>query len=113
MIYGIKLMFHIPHFAFVDGVLIGIDYTSFKEMLSERFVKIGVSSWYSSLVKGIYKGREYDEEILTVYCVDDIDTAIINEFITGVSMFHHELRQEYYAYEKDDILVTIKIGEQK
>ena len=37
-------MFHIPHFAFVGGIFIGIDYTLFKEMLSERFAKIGASS---------------------------------------------------------------------
>ena len=109
MVYDKKLVLHIPHFAWIDLNLIEVNHVSFKEALYKGFEQIGVSSWYSTMVNGAYKGREYEEENLTIYCDSIVVNDIISEFLDIVRMHHFELRQELYAYELGNELVTVEV----
>lgn len=97
--YGTKLVLHIPHFKWQDGRLVAIDYAGFKGLLEEGLAKSGAESWYCSMVRANYRGREYDEELITVF-VDSVSAdSVVRVFKEAVSQKAHELQQEAYAYE--------------
>lgn len=67
MQYNTKLVLHIPCMAWDNG-LVEIDYKAFKNILLERLAEVGADSLYSIPAEGTYKGRVYDEILLTVFC---------------------------------------------
>ena len=102
--YKEKLVLHIPHYAWENEQLVKIDYASFKEYLYEQLKEIGLISWYSADARGYYKGREYDEELLTVFCDEPMRDTIIEVFERTYFDLRDLMRQEAFAYECDGTL---------
>ena len=110
MVYTEKLVLYVPCYAWDGEKLIGIDYRSFKADLYMAFEQIGLVSWSCQTSKGVFKGREYDQETLTIFSEEVLKSNIIAEFKRLLKIYHGELRQEAYAYEDNDSLVIIEGG---
>jgi hypothetical protein len=94
-----KLALHIPHFAWEDGKLIDIEYDRLKDRLSEKLCELGIDGWFSVPATGYYKGRAYEQEILTVFCNDQQKEAVIEAFRNSYFELKDVMRQEAFAYE--------------
>jgi hypothetical protein len=101
--YTSKLVFHIPHYAWENESLVEVDYKSFKKNFCGRLLDEGFTSWCTTSARGYYKGREAEEELLTLFCNDNAEAAI-SAFKTAVSESKSILRQEEYAYEHNGVL---------
>jgi len=110
MIYTEKLVLYVPCYAWDGEILIGIDYRSFKADLYKAFEQIGLVSWSCQTSKGVFKGREYNQEVLTIFSEEVLKSNIISEFRRLLKIYHGELRQEAYAYEDNNSLVIIEGG---
>jgi len=110
MIYTEKLVLYVPCYAWDGEKLIGIDYRSFKADLYKAFEQIGLVSWSCQTSKGVFKGREYNQEVLTIFSEEVLKSNIISEFRRLLKIYHGELRQEAYAYEDNNSLVIIEGG---
>lgn len=105
MDYNAKLTFHIPCAAWSNG-LIEINYKAFKQYLLEGLAAIGLTSLYSVQAKGYYKGREYDEILLTVFCKEQDCDAAAEVFRQTFRVHNDLMRQEAFAYECNGVLVV-------
>ena len=110
MVYTEKLVLYVPCYAWDGEKLIDIDYRSFEVDLYEAFEQIGLVSWSCQHSRGVFKGREYDQETLTIFSDETLKSNIIAEFKRLLKIYHSELRQEAYAYEDNNSLVIIEGG---
>ena len=107
--YRVKLVLHIPHYAWENDQLVKIDYTYFKEYLYKQFEEIGLMSWYSTDARGYYKGREFAEELLTVFCHKEIRDVVIDVFRRTYFELRAVMRQEAFAYECSGVLYVVAL----
>lgn len=105
MEYKTKLVFHIPCAAWNNG-LIAVNYNAFKQALIKAFAEIGLTSLYSVTVKGYYKGREYDEILLTVFSNLRGANAAVNAFRKCFEEHNDMMKQEAFAFERDGVLTV-------
>ena len=109
MVYTNKLVLHIPHYAWENEQLIKINYEHFKQKLYNDLMQAGVDSWYTTAAKGFYKGRGYDEELLTVFCDENVLT-IVDIFVQSYIDAKY-MRQEAFAYECNGVLIVVDLLE--
>ncbi len=106
MEYSEKLTLHIPHYKW-DGKLIPIDYLYFTQKIIGRLAEIGIDGCYSVAVTGYYKGRSYDEDLLTVYCKNDQVDKAVNIFRQSYGDTNDTMQQECFAYEYNDKMYVV------
>ncbi len=105
MEYKTKLVFHIPCATWNNG-LIPVNYNAFKQILLEAFAEIGLTSLYTVSAKGYYKGREYDEILLTVFSSLRGANAAVNAFRKCFKERNNLMKQEALAFERDGVLIV-------
>lgn len=105
MEYSVKLVFHIPCKAWDNG-LIDVDYNTFKQILLENLSAIGLVNSYTVSATGHYKGREYDELLLTVFCENQYKDKAIEIFRQAFHKHNDFMQQEAFAYEHNDTLTV-------
>lgn len=91
-----KISFHIPGFKYVEGKMLNIYLDDFKAALYNELKKVGIEAFYAEKAIGYYKGREYPQEIITVF-FDKED--VLGCFVHAVCCMRDSLNQEAYAYE--------------
>lgn len=91
-----KISFHIPGFKYVEGKMLNIYLDDFKAALYDELQKVGIEAFYAEKAMGYYKGREYPQEIITVF-FDKED--VLGCFVRTVYSMRESLKQEAYAYE--------------
>lgn len=62
-----KISFHIPGFKYIEGKMLNIYLDDFKAVLNKELEKVGIEAFYAVKAVGYYKGREYPQEIITVF----------------------------------------------
>lgn len=107
-----RVVFHIPHYAYVDGKPFGVYYEAFQRDLEEQLSKLGVSGWYYVEARGAYCGRNYREDLLIFLGESQIVQSVIDLFRQTVKLWDGELRQEQYCYELDNELVTFSVDKE-
>lgn len=103
-----KISFHIPGFKFVDGKMLNVYIGEFKEALSKELSAISVEAFFSEKAVGYYKGREYPQEIITVFYNDE---DVLSCFINAVSRMREALKQESFAYELNGTMYVYSADE--
>ena len=107
--YQTKLVLHIPHYAWENERLVKIDHASFKAYIGEQLTKVGIISWYTTMACGYYKGREFDEELLTVFCDESMKDDITEIFKHAYFDMRALMRQEAFAYECNGTLCITEL----
>lgn len=97
--YANRIAFHIPHYAWVEDKLVSIDYETFKKAVLEFLTEHKVNGAYSFPATGYYKGRKYDEEILTVYTDTSVMAEVTSSYGNLCDQFKAEMMQEAFAVE--------------
>lgn len=98
MEYNAKLVFHIPCKAWDNG-LTDIDYKAFKQILLNDLAAIGLTNSYTVSAAAYYKGREYEELLLTVFCENQYKDKAAETFRQAFRRHNDIMRQEAFAYE--------------
>lgn len=106
-VYRTKLVLHIPHYAWENEQLVEIDHARFKEYLYEQLTGMGLISWYSTDARGYYKGREFAEELLTIFCDESVKDEVTEVFCRTYFALREVMRQEAFAYECDGVLYVV------
>lgn len=106
MVYETKLVLHIPHFMWENGVLVEIDHGGFCEALCQRLNGEGVTDWYETWAHGRYKGRRYAQELWTVFCWAAEAEKILQAFRETFRAWNGALQQAAMAYERDGALIV-------
>lgn len=107
----VKMVFHIPHYAVAhNGSLIGVVYQDFKNEFTDMLSSNGVSRWYSADVSVTDAGNEFKEELLTVFCDEELDSVLSRGFLDKVCKYDKYLQQSEYLYERNDVLVSVRIA---
>lgn len=104
-----KLSFHIPHVAYVNEGFVPIPLQKFEENLGNKFLSINIAGWHVISTTGYYKGREYPQDILTVFCSYEQQTSVIESFKATIAEMHEVMNQEAYAYEHDGVLIILNM----
>ena len=91
-----QISFHIPGFKYIEGKMLNIYLDDFKALLNSELKKIGIEAFYAEKAVGYYKGREYPQEIISVF-FDKED--VLGCFARTVYSMRDSLNQEAYAYE--------------
>ncbi len=111
MEYGHKVSLHVPHYAW-DGRLKPINYKWFKYELVGALSDIGIDSCFSVAADGYYKGRGFEEEIITVFCNNAEE--VVKVMTETFKACNRVLHQEAFAYELDGRLYVVSLtGEEK
>lgn len=105
--YNTKLVLHIPRFAWENDRLVDIDYPQLKKRVFGRLITLGITGWYTTDSVGYYKGRGYDQELLTVFCAESEADAVIGAFREAFFETRDTMRQEAFAYERDGALIVV------
>ena len=91
-----KISFHIPGFKYIEGKMLNIYQDDFKAALNKELEKVGIEAFYAEKAVGYYKGREYPQEIITVFFNKE---DVLDCFARTVYSMRDSLKQEAYAYE--------------
>ena len=103
-----KISFHIPGFKYIEGKMLNIYLDDFKAVLNKELKKNGIEAFYALKAVGYYKGREYPQEIITVF-FDKED--VLGCFARTVYSMRDSLKQEAYAYELNGAMYIYKAEE--
>ena len=103
-----KISFHIPGFKYIEGKILNIYLDDFKAVLNKEFEKVGIEAFYALKAVGYYKGREYRQEIITVF-FDKED--VLGCFARTVYSMRDSLKQESYAYELNGTMYVYEAQE--
>ena len=90
-----KVVLHLPKFKYQEQLIAVYD-KPFREELFSKLREGGYDSWYLQSIMSTYEGREFGEDILTIY--GDAGT-IVEIFKDTVKNNHDELGQNSYVYE--------------
>ncbi len=102
------MILHIPHYKW-DGKLISIDYLSFTKRIISRLAETGIEGGYRIAAKGYFKGRSYDEDLLTVYCTDDQAEKVVSIFRQVYNEANDIMQQECFAYEHNGKMYVVSL----
>ena len=91
-----QISFHIPGFKYIEGKMLNIYLDDFKALLNSELKKVGIEAFYAEKAVGYYKGREYQQEIITVFFNKE---DVLGCFARTVYSMRDSLNQEAYAYE--------------
>lgn len=109
-IFETKLVLHIPHYAWINDEITKINYHLFKELLTRHLAMKNILAWNISLSTGCYKGRDYEQELLTVFCHADVAKDIIAIFYDVYNANNNIMHQESFAYEYNSKLIVVNLG---
>ncbi len=98
-----KFTVHIPHYRW-NGKPEPIDYQAFIRQLAEGLESLGIDSFYTTPATGYYKGRSYDETLLTLFCTADVADAVAGVIENLFRTNNHLLQQEAFAFERNGVL---------
>ena len=73
-----RISFHIPGFKYIEGKMLNIYLDDFKAVLNKELEKIGIEAFYAEKAVGYYKGREYPQEIITVFLIKKMFWAVLS-----------------------------------
>ena len=101
-----KFIIHIPCKKYVNGNLLDNGYDKCIDVMANKLADIGVHGWYLLDAQGYYKGRIYGEKLMVVFHSGD---EVAEVFKQTCNELDKELRQEAYAYEKDNELIVFMV----
>ena len=102
-----RLAFHIPEKAWRENRLEDINIDAEMGDLLRSLENAGASSFYVQKVTGYYKGRQYPERILVIFCDSASKaSALVDVFENWFLSHNSALRQEAFSYERDGTLVV-------
>lgn len=112
MIYGEKIIFHVPLYKIVDeNTIAETHYGGFKKELIDRLHSRGAIQIEEQTIKVFINGKKFDECLLVVTAADVCVHDYIKIFMNLVCKYDTDLAQDYYKYEIADNMVTVYIGE--
>ena len=103
-----KISFHIPGFKYIEGKMLNIYLDDFKAVLNKELEKVGIEAFYAVKAVGYYKGREYPQEIISVF-FDKED--VLGCFAHTVYSMRDSLSQKAYAYELNGTMYVYEAQE--
>ena len=103
-----KISFHIPGFKYIEGKMLNIYLDDFKAALYSELEKVGIEAFYAEKAVGYYKGREYPQEIITVFFANE---DVLGCFARTVYSMRESLKQEAYAYELNGTMYVYEAEE--
>lgn len=102
-----RLAFHIPEKAWRENRLEDIDIDVEMGDLLCGLENAGASSFYIQKVAGYYKGRQYPERILVIFCDSANEASALADVFESWFLSHNgALRQEAFFYERNGTLVV-------
>lgn len=105
-----KHVIHIPLHKFEDKTLKKIYISQPLEKLDKMLQEEGYTSYYKTKVQGFYKGRSFDELLITIFSSEEDNRTGPDEiFIKWFKNNNHLLKQESFAYEEDNSLKIIEL----
>ena len=106
-VLDVKYVFHIPLYKFTQDRLSPLDGDEIITDLISKFSENGFDSLYMTEVKSCYRGRLYDEILVTLFTTGD---RAPEEIFEGWFWENNEiLEQEEFAYEKGDRMIIEKL----
>ena len=104
-----KYVFHIPCYKRKNNQIEKID-TKLVDKLIKTLNEYGFDSLYITKVTGYYKSRSFDEILITLFTEAEIETREPDHiFKTWYTTNHEQLKQESYAYEKNNTMIIEKV----
>lgn len=104
MILKDKYVLHIPCCKWDNGKYEPVDAAAVVDILGRKLSEYGIDSMYYDKTMGRYKGREYEQLLVTVFC-NEVDVGKIFLEICRES----DLQQEAYAYEYNGKLYVCEL----
>ncbi len=105
-----KCVCHIPLYKFIDDELILIDIDEILDDLIGQFSENGYDSLYMTKVKGVYKSREFDELLITIFTSSNQNKESPEIIFKKWFMENNDiLEQEAFAYEWNNSLFIEEI----
>ena len=102
-----RLAFHIPEKSWRENHLEDIDVDAEMSDLLRGLENAGASSFYVQKVTGYYKGRQYPERILVIFCDYESEAYALADVFENWFLSHNgALRQEAFSYERNGTLVV-------
>ncbi|WP_295723686.1 hypothetical protein [uncultured Methanobrevibacter sp.] len=110
-----KYVLHIPESKFIDNELIPLKTDDLIKDLIEKLNINGYENLYLSKIKGYYKGRSFDETVITIFIDRKRKKSTLPDeiFIEWFKKNNHTLKQESFAYEVDNSLYIEKLDTSK
>ena len=105
-----RLAFHIPEKAWRENRLEDINIDAEMGDLLRSLENAGASSFYVQKVTGYYKGRQYPERILVIFCDSASKaSALVDVFENWFLSHNSALRQEAFSYERNRELIVKQV----
>ena len=102
-----KLVLHIPEKAWRKNRLEDIDIDAEMGDLLGDLENAGASSFYIQKVTGYYKGRQYPERILVIFCDSASEASALADVFESWFLSHNSvLCQEAFSYERNRALIV-------
>ena len=111
MDFDSKLTFHLPRFNVDSEKVIALDYFGYREELLNAIQEFGDFYILSEIKKQIKDGKEFDVELITLYCNSEISTKLQNLFLEITLKHLDELQTKEFYLEKDDIFINVVVGD--
>lgn len=99
-----KYVLHIPCCKWINGKYEPVDAGAVVDAVAKRLAEQGIDAMYYEKSMGRYKGREYQQLLVTVFC-NGVDVGKIFLDICRNS----QLQQESYAYEYNGSLYVCEL----
>ena len=105
-----KLVFHLPKMKYQNGTLVDISeqiqtFTEeFSELLDQNHLD---SNFYAQIVTGYYQKRHYPEQLITLFCHDNIDSHHVILLFQKLLEKYCYLGQESIAVEQNTQLMIL------
>ena len=105
MILDTKYVLHIPTHKFEDEKVTRINMKKCIGDLESRLNQSGYHSFYKTEVEGHYKSRIFDEVLITIFTSSETEAKPDEIFSQWFKDNNKELKQESFAYEKNNELI--------
>lgn len=109
MILNLKYVLHIPTHKFENKIVTAINMKKCMEDLEKKLNENGYHSFYKSKVEGHYKSRTFEEVLITIFTNNTAEPQPDKLFIEWFKEHNDELKQESFAYEKNNELIIEKL----
>ena len=105
MILDTKYVLHIPCHKFENEMVTRINMEKCIGDLESKLDQSGYHSFYKTQVEGHYKSRKFDEVLITIFTSNISELQPDKIFRKWIKENNDELKQESYAYEKNNELI--------